>query len=316
MSANLSLSAALHLNAAGQGLRSAYLRRRAGHDARQRVLALSNVVKEEIIPKLKLLHPRLAPSAGARPATLTAEQVAQFANLVLEPEMLTAQAAFQELLAKGHATDALFLHLLAPAAALLGRLWDEDLCDFTEVTTGVARLQMLLSSFEPQARRLPEEDHRHVLMMAAPGEQHTFGLALVEQFLRDAGWHVTSGLGSSAEEIGELIALHGFEVIGLTLSCESRLEALSQAIRGVRAASQSRTVGVMVGGPAFLARPELVERVGADASAVDAPTTVLLAQRLLDIARADRRTPGIAAPTSAPEAGSHSAAVAGPTFAY
>ncbi len=33
----------------------------------------------------------------------------------------------------------------------------------------------------------------------------------------------------------------------------------------------------------FLQRPELVQQVGADASAVDAPTAVLLAQRLLDL---------------------------------
>lgn len=137
------------------------------------------------------------------------------------------------------------------------------------------------------------------LMMAAPGEQHTFGVALVEQFLRHAGWRITSALRASPEEILELIAVQDFDVIGLTLSCESRVEALSKAVRGVRAASRFRPIGVMVGGPVFLAKPELVGHVGADASAVDAPTTVLLAQRLLDIARVDPKRPGAAASTMA-----------------
>jgi len=52
----------------------------------------------------------------------------------------------------------------------------------------------------------------------------------------------------------------------------------------VRDASCNPAIGVMVGGPVFLQHPELVQRVGADASAVDATTAVLLAQRLLDLA--------------------------------
>jgi methanogenic corrinoid protein MtbC1 len=40
----------------------------------------------------------------------------------------------------------------------------------------------------------------------------------------------------------------------------------------------------MVGGPVFLQHPDLVLQVGADASAVDAATAVLLAQRLFDLA--------------------------------
>ena len=49
-------------------------------------------------------------------------------------------------------------------------------------------------------------------------------------------------------------------------------------------ASCNPAIGVMVGGPVFLEHPELVRRVGADASAVDAATAVLLAQRLFDLA--------------------------------
>jgi methanogenic corrinoid protein MtbC1 len=43
----------------------------------------------------------------------------------------------------------------------------------------------------------------------------------------------------------------------------------------------NRAIGVMVGGPAFTRNPDLVARVGADAAAVDAPTAVILAKKLL-----------------------------------
>jgi methanogenic corrinoid protein MtbC1 len=119
--------------------------------------------------------------------------------------------------------------------------------------------------------------------MGAPGEQHTLGVRIVEQFLTRAGWSVSLGLSSSPDEITDLVASEWFGVVGLTLSSETRVDQLATAIRSVRAASCNRSIGVMVGGPMFLQNPELVHLVGADASAVDAATAVLLAQRLLDL---------------------------------
>jgi len=41
-------------------------------------------------------------------------------------------------------------------------------------------------------------------------------------------------------------------------------------------------IGIMVGGPVFTANPELALEVGADSTAINAPTAVLLAQKLFD----------------------------------
>ncbi|MDP4006557.1 B12-binding domain-containing protein, partial [Methylobacterium sp. NEAU K] len=197
---------------------------------------------------------------------------------------------FSALVAEGHPVDRLFLDLLAPSAALLGRMWDDDLCDFIEATTGVARLQCLVSRFRVDGDAVPLDGQRRLLLMSAPGEQHTFGVRIVEQFLHRAGWVVSIGLSSSPEEIAALVASEWFGVVGLTLSNETRVDQLAMAIRSVREASCNRSIGVMVGGPVFLERPELVKQVGADASAVDAATAVLLAQRLLDLAGGSAQT--------------------------
>lgn len=269
-------------NAKSAEVRKAYARKRSGDQARERYRALTNVVQSDVIPRLMLLHPDFAygkPKTALKP---DAELVADFTNLVLGQDVSAVFDAFTGLISKGYTADCLFLDLLAPSAALLGRLWDEDLCDFIEVTAGVARLQLLLSTFRTDGRVKGEDDRRRVLIMGAPGEKHTFGVAIVEQFMRAAGWQVTSGLASSPGEIADLVKREWFAVVGLTLSCESRLDQLAVSIRSVRAASRNKAVGIMVGGPMFLEHPEFVGRVGADASAIDAPTAVLLAQRLLD----------------------------------
>ncbi|KQT55094.1 coenzyme B12-binding protein [Methylobacterium sp. Leaf456] len=268
--------------------REAYARRRSAQEARERTIALSRVIQDQIIPRLMLLERSEVPSKPGTLPKLDTEVVAEFTDLVLEQDVAALVAAFKALMEKGYSVDDLFLDLLAPSAALLGRLWDEDLCDFIEVTAGLARLQFLLSMFRTDGNIAPYDDKRRVLLMGAPGEQHTFGMAIVDQFLRKAGWNVVSGLACSAQQIAELVGSEWFGVVGLTLSCETHLDQLAASIRAVRRASRNPSIGVMVGGPVFLEHPEFVRQVGADASAVDAPTAVLLAQRLLSYTQAAR----------------------------
>ncbi|WP_336490134.1 cobalamin B12-binding domain-containing protein [Methylobacterium nigriterrae] len=265
-------------------IRRVYARRRAAQEARERHLALSKVVRTEIIPRLRLLHPAAAQELSGPALKPDTEMVAEFTAMILGQDAAPVLDAFTGLLAKGYSTDGLFLDLLAPSAALLGHLWDEDLCDFIEVTIGLARLQVLLSTFRTDSEIVPTNDRRRVLLMGAPGEQHTFGVALVDRFLRKAGWQVVGAMDATPQQIVELVQSQWFGVVGLTLSCETHVPRLTEAIQSVREASCNRAIGVMVGGPIFLAKPELVRQVGADASAVDAPTAVLLAQRLLDLA--------------------------------
>ena len=161
------------------------------------------------------------------------------------------------------------------------------------MTAGLARLQLLLATFRSDSILGPSNDERRILLMGAPGEQHSFGMALVDQFLCQAGWQVTNAMQEAPEHIAELVAARWFGVVGLTLSCETHVDRLTIAIAGMRRASRNRGVGIMVGGPVFLQKPELVAHVGADAPAVDAPTAVLLAQQLLDLGRqAPRRRSG------------------------
>ncbi|WP_018261422.1 cobalamin B12-binding domain-containing protein [Methylobacterium sp. WSM2598] len=262
-------------------VRVVYARRRSAHEARARTIALSRVVQAEIIPRLMLRHRtdgQARPDALPKPDT---ELVAEFTEVVLKQDVAALVDAFTALTGKGYSADELFLDLLAPSAVLLGRLWDDDLCDFVEVTAGLAQLQFLLAMFRTDGGVAPLNDKRRILLMGAPDERHTFGVAIIEQFMRKAGWYVVSGLGSSPQEIAALVSSQWFAVVGLTLSREAHVDHLAAAICAVRRASCNRSIGVMVGGPVFLEHPELVERVGADASAVDAPTAVLLAQRLL-----------------------------------
>lgn len=241
--------------------------------------SLSEVITSEIVPRLMLIHHEPG-QVDPIPAVGDAE-ICEFCGLAMGADASAATSYFGEMRARGHSIDALFVHLLAPTARYLGQLWEEDRCDFVDVTLGVARLQEILTIFGG-ARDVRLIDIRHRALLIAPrGESHVFGIDMVARFMDNGGWDVTVEKNVSSSQSARLVSREWIGVVGVTLSAESGLESLASMIRTVRRASANAVVGVMVGGPLFNAHPELAIQVGADASAADAPTAVALAKRLL-----------------------------------
>lgn len=257
-------------------------------DPRRGLAGLVRTLDVEIIPRLVLAR-RGAPECSPldeQPERLHVlqEDVVGFARVVLNRDGGDVSGYVAVLLARGVSLESVFLELLAPTARCLGEMWNEDLCDFTEVTVGLWRLQQVVRELSPSFRTEvdPHEDHhRRALLVAAHGEQHTFGLFMVAEFLRRAGWDVSAGPVASNAELLGFVRNEWFAVVGMSVSCDVRLEGLAANIHAIRRASRNRAIGVMVGGPIFLERPELVALVGADATAVDGRQAALQAESLL-----------------------------------
>lgn len=246
---------------------------------------LLQTIESEIIPRLVLSRR----AVGKAPAAVTSiswapdeQMVAELADLVVAQDVGAAATRIEGLRAQGVPIEALYLDLLAPTARYLGELWEADLCDFTSVTLGCSRLQQLLHELSPAFfREIDQHEHRRrVLLVPVPGEQHTFGLYMVAEFFRRAGWDVWSG-SMPARELSALVGREAFTLVGFSLSGDSRLDALAASIRAVRRASCNRGIGVLVGGPVFVGHPELVNLVGADATAVDGRQATQQAQSTL-----------------------------------
>jgi methanogenic corrinoid protein MtbC1 len=252
-------------------------------DVAERQRRLASVIAQEIIPRLMLIHQEVLPPRESEPYGPSQPEIQELAKLVLGPDVQAAVNYILGMKQQGLPLDVLFVELLEPAARHLGKLWEDDRCDFLDVTLGVARLQKLLAIFNDTHRIPAFGDMRRVITATTPGEQHRFGLAMVEKFLRAAGWDVHSEAGSTAESVAAAVKNEWFAIAGLTLSCESRLDALADTIKTIREQSCNNSISVMVGGPLFIRRPELAMYVGADAAAMNAPSAVVLAHKLLDL---------------------------------
>lgn len=241
---------------------------------------LASVIADEIVARLLTAH-KVDRANKPSVRSFGADEIAEFGALAMSADHTRAATYFEKLRARGHDLDTLFVHLLAPTARHLGELWDQDRCDFIDVTIGVARLQELLAIFGSTAT-IPIVDHHHrALLITRPDEKHMFGVDMVAKLMGGAGWDVSLGKGLSLAANIATVHKAWFGVVGVTLSATAGVEDVGRTITAIRRASRNRKIGVMVGGPAFLGRPGLAIQVGADAVADDAPAAVVLAKKLL-----------------------------------
>jgi methanogenic corrinoid protein MtbC1 len=197
---------------------------------------------------------------------------------------VTEAASFVESRYKaGVPLELLYLDLLAPAARHLGILWEQDICDFGEVTVGLCNLRQVVRELSPLFLLGSGgfDPRRRALFLTMPGDQHSFGLYLVAEFFRRAGWVVSTGTPNSRHEISQLVGRESFAIVGLSVGCGTRLDTVATCIQAIRHLSRNRAVGVFVGGPAFVETPRYVSVVGADGTAPDASQAVMKAEAFI-----------------------------------
>lgn len=247
---------------------------------------LARTLDIDIIPRLVDVHravPAVTVAMDSARLSPTTQEVEDFVRLILARESVPAQAFIDGMSQRGMSVETMYLDLLAPAAQHLSYLWSQDLCDFTQVTLGLARLQRLLHQLSPgmAAEQELRSNARRVLLLPVHGEHQTFGLSMVAEFFHHAGWEVDCGSGSSVVDASQMVKQQWFDVVGLSAGSETRLDNLRVCIHEVRELSRNPQVAVLVGGAIFAGHPERVKFVGADASGLDGKQAPARAERLI-----------------------------------
>ena len=254
--------------------------------AARRVVNLAAAIEDEVIPRLLLsqrahineIHTDVTPLSHAGD-----ECVDEFVSLLLKDDLEVAYAYIDSIRVRGVTLSAVYLELLAPAARMLGEMWEEDRVGFADVTVALCRLHDVMrnlgASQPPATDTLPQG--RRALLVPMPGEQHTFGLVMVADFFRRAGWDVCTEAVHTSNELVGFVRQEWFTMIGLSVGCEAHLEGVASTIHALRRAARNRSLGVMVGGSLIAKHPELAIQVGADATGKDARQAVMQAENLV-----------------------------------
>lgn len=265
-------------------------------DEPARLARLVKTIEGEIVPRLVVAR-RLRMDAAKQQSgsnDLPDEvDVKEMVRLLLAHDTGVAAAYVETLRQRGATLETICLDLLAPAARELGLLWEEDECDFMQVTVGLCRLHQVLRGLSPEfdCANSDRDGGRRILLVPYPGEQHTFGVTLVAQFLRRAGWDVWQEFPENVEQLIQITRETSFAAVGLSVGCETRLDGVGETLRGIRATSLNRSIAVLIGGATCVANPSLAASLGADASATDGRDAVRQVQRVH--ARGGRRALGL-----------------------
>jgi methanogenic corrinoid protein MtbC1 len=254
--------------------------------ARHRVGNLVATIEDQVIPRLVLsqrahiaeVHADVTPVSRAGDGCID-----EFVQLLLTDELEVAYAYIDSVRVRGVTLSSIYLELLAPTARALGEMWEEDRVSFADVTVALCRLhdvmRTLSASQPPATDTLPQG--RRALLIPMPGEQHTFGLVMVADFFRRAGWDVWNDAVASSSELVSLVRHEWFTMVGLSVGCEAHLEGVASTIHSLRRAARNKSIGVMVGGSLIAKNPELAIQVGADATGKDARQAVMQAENLV-----------------------------------
>lgn len=247
---------------------AAAVERRMGHVTRQIERALGH----HVLPRI------LAPRPDLDPAGLDA-----LASLAIAGDTAALAASVRQLQQSARLdAQQVCLELLTPLARHLGLWWEEDRCGFVEVTLGLLALQEVLRALAPGlGSTAPMEARRSALMIPLPGEQHSFGIAMVGEFFRAAGWQVCQDGAATLAELGRRVAREWFGIVALSCGGTERLADLPRAIAVVRAHSFNPDVAVMVGGAALQGNDAADLAAGADATARDAAEALRRAEALV-----------------------------------
>ena len=257
-----------------------------------RLERLERTIQNDLVPRLMTSHRAgpVSPSVGAAAArSLSDEDVTTFVNAVRSHDDSRGAQFVRGVLAEGATVEAVYLDLLAPSAHRLGEMWNNDECDFVEVTVALGRMQRLLRDLSQVF--LAESGHTepvgNILLTCVPGEQHTLGIIMVGEFLLRDGWRVLVGAPWTDSDLLSLVAREWYDVIGFSVGTESRLSVLRRDIRRLKSASRNPNIQIMVGGQLFAEDASLADQVGANAIAADARQAPTIARSLLAAARAD-----------------------------
>lgn len=248
------------------------------------------MLTKEVIPQLVRLEEETA-ELGLPLAVNSLQAAAlRLCELALEKDLAHCQSCVTALVREGYAVERILLEVVQPAARHLGQRWNQDSCNFADVTLGMWNIQQVFTDLavtmrqSAYGRAFAGQQAPSVVFCTLPDCHHRLGVQMVCAFFARAGWTTQLAHARTETALVDEIADFGPTLVGLSVSSETDLMKAAGFIRRMRSLQKEqpgRPLAVMLGGPAIGVFPELASLTGADVLAGDAPEALAAAERLI-----------------------------------
>ena len=182
------------------------------------------------------------------------------------------------------ARDAVLLRAVPAAMIALERLWLADACSFVDVTMAAHKIFRLARAMDDEGfyKVRGHSQGSSILLAPVPGNCHSLGILLIEAAFMRSGWDVLTILAPNAPDIIDAVRANWFEAVGLSIASEQCADNTADLISQIRRTSMNASIVILIGGAPLKDCPEMASRLGADASASDAPSAVETGRRLVE----------------------------------
>ena len=243
-----------------------------------------DIAKTYLRKGLTVARKAQAPPSCINPENPQADAARNYLDALVDGDAAAAQNVIDTVLASGTSIKEVYLNIFRPVLAETGRLWLIE-------KIGIAAEHFISASVVHELGRLSNQIAREgrlhkkgktVVAASVEGEHHGIGIQMVSDFFIMDGWNsYYVGPDIPARSLLKAIRDRHADVIALSISLPSRLQALHYLIRSLRGDPATASVKIIVGGRPFVLVPGLWKQLDADACARDAAEAVAAADRLI-----------------------------------
>lgn len=205
----------------------------------------------------------------------------QYFEALRRGERHLASQLVLDAVAAGTPVREIYLHVFQPAQYEIGRLWQTNRISVAQEHYCTAATQLIMSQLYPHIFATAKNG-RTLVATCVAGDLHEIGVRMVADFFEMDGWN-TYYLGASTPHASVIATIveRRADVLAISATITYHVEAVRDLIRAVRQDPAASRVRILVGGYPFNQDRELWQKVGADGSAADAQSAIVLASQIV-----------------------------------
>jgi MerR family transcriptional regulator, light-induced transcriptional regulator len=205
----------------------------------------------------------------------------QYLNYLLKGNRDQAARLIDQLVENGTKVADIYENIFQATQYEVGVLWQRNVITIAHEHYCTAATQLIMSRMYPQIFS-GEKNGLKLIACSVASELHEMGIRMVSDFFEMDGWD-TYYMGSNMPESHLLQSLreHDANLLAISVTLPIHINRVESIIRNVREKPEFRDLRIMAGGYPFGIIPGLTEKVGADATALNARQAISKANEMV-----------------------------------
>lgn len=209
------------------------------------------------------------------------QEAKEYLNLLLNNKRRQAGELIDELVKQNVSVSDIYEHIFQATQYEIGVLWQRNEISVAHEHYCTAATQLIMSRLYPLIFSNQKKGHRMVACSVS-NELHEIGIRMIADFFEMDGWD-TYYMGSNMPDnhLIQAIQENRANLLAISVTLPIHLKKVTQLIKTIRNMPDMEGLTIMAGGYPFSIIPNLDQKVGADATALNARNAIQTANQLV-----------------------------------